>query len=73
MADRTVLYQLIEARLDGTLAEYIETNKPTMSWRKMAADLSTRAGVTINHETLRLWFADRISIEVKVSTQAGAA
>lgn len=64
MTDRSALYQLIEERLEGTLAEYVAARRAKTSWRSMAADLTERAGVRINHETLRMWFADRIQITV---------
>jgi hypothetical protein len=73
MTQPSVLYQLVDARLDGKLVEYVAEHKAAMSWRAMAADLSQRAGVQVNYETLRLWFADRIETTVVVKDRAGAA
>lgn len=74
MSQPSVLYQLVEARLDGTLAEYVAAHRATTSWRTMAADLTELTGVQLNHETLRLWFADRIQTTVVIAdAPAGAA
>jgi hypothetical protein len=69
MSQPSVLYQLVEARLgeSGALAEYVAKHRATDSWRTMAADLSERTGQPVNHETLRLWFADRITTTVVVA------
>jgi hypothetical protein len=63
----TPTYQLIEARLGETLAEYVAKNRPHTSWRDMAAHLRETTGVPVSHESLRSWFADRITVEVTVS------
>lgn len=61
------LYRLIEERLEGqTLVEYVEANRAAMSWRAMSADLERRTGVRASYQTLRLWFADRITVETTV-------
>lgn len=60
------LYRMIEARLDGTLAEYVEQSRPSTSWRDMATDLTTRTGIEVSYEALRSWFADRIVVEARV-------
>lgn len=60
MTEPTDRYRLVEAALDGTLADYVAERRATTSWRAMAADLTARTGVSVNYETLRLWFADRI-------------
>ena len=74
MSQRSVLYQLVEARIDGSLAEWIADRRATDSWRTMAAELSGLTGLAINHETLRLWFADRIQTKVVIIDEpAGAA
>lgn len=67
MSQPSVLYQLLEARLDGTLAQYVAEQKPSTSWRTMAADLRNRTGVHINAETLRLWFTDRVQTTVVIA------
>jgi hypothetical protein len=70
MSQPSVLYQLVEARLDGTLVEYVTEHRASMSWRAMAADLSGRTGVTVTHQTLVNWFADRIQTTVTVTDAA---
>lgn len=67
MSQPSVLYQLVDARLDGKLVAYVAEKRASMSWRAMAADLSERTGVPVNYETLRIWFADRIHTTVVVS------
>ena len=65
----TRLYQMIENRLDGTLADYVARNRAaSMSWRAMAADLRERTGVEVSNEVLRLWFAHRLEVEVRVAS-----
>lgn len=75
MSQPSVLYQLVEARLggEGKLAEYVAQHKATASWRTMAVDLSERTGQSVNYETLRLWFADRVETTVTIKPMAGAA
>jgi citrate lyase beta subunit len=63
---QTPLYQLVETRLGRPLVDYIAENKPTRSWKWMAADLTERTTTQVSWETLRLWFADRIQVEVTV-------
>lgn len=65
---RSPLYELIEARIDGTLADYVAERRDDTSWRSMAAELSERTGRRINGETLRLWFTAQDE-----SSPAGAA
>lgn len=75
MTQPTPLYRLVEARLggEGSLARYVEERRASTSWRTMAADLTERTGESVTHETLRLWFADRIKTVVTVEPSAGAA
>jgi hypothetical protein len=69
MAKPSQLYDLIEERLrDETLAEYVARNYAAMGWRAMARDLHRRTGISISYNTLRAWFADRITVEVKVAS-----
>lgn len=65
----TRLYGLIEERLDGTtLADFIASRRQRcVSWRRIAHELSEQTGVAVSSEAVRLWFADRIQIEVKVA------
>jgi hypothetical protein len=52
-------YQLIEERLDGTLAEFVRNRRqPSTSWRNLAAEIHTLTGVDVSYETLRSWFAE---------------
>jgi hypothetical protein len=63
-----VLYQLIEARLDGSLADYVAAGlSARKGWRTIARDIETETGCNVSFETLRGWFADRIQIEVRVA------
>lgn len=73
MSQPTPLYQLVEARLGGSLEEYVAERRATTSWRVMAADLTERSGVQVTYETLRGWFADRIETTVTIRPSAGAA
>lgn len=67
MAEPSRLYRLIEERLDGTLAELIAARRPQTSWRDIAAEVETLTGIEVSWETLRMWFLDRITVEVTVS------
>lgn len=62
------LYLLLEDRLetDGGLPAYIAANFQALGWRGMARDLQQKTGVRVSNETLRIWFADRITVEVHV-------
>lgn len=69
MAKPSQLYDLIEERLGGpTLAEYVAANYAEMGWRAMARDLHRKTGISISYNTLRAWFADRITVEVKIAS-----
>lgn len=72
MTNPSPLYLLIEERLGGPLADYVASHKARMSWRAMAADLTAKAGVDVSYEALRGWFADRITVEVKVDSESAA-
>jgi len=63
----STLYLLIEARLKGTLTEFVAQRRATCSWAAMARELSETTGTEVSDETLRRWFADRIQVEVKVA------
>ncbi len=74
MTQPTTLYRLVEAKLGGgTLVDYVVERRGSMSWRAMAADLSERTGEEVSYETLRNWFADRITTTVTITDPAGAA
>lgn len=73
MSQPSVLYQLVEARLDGTLVDYVAEKRASMSWRAMAADLQERTGVELTHQTLVNWFGDRIQTTVTIANPAATA
>lgn len=63
-------YLLIEARLKAQnieFTEFIAARRPTVSWRSIATEIKTLTEVSIGHEILRRWFADRISYAVTVA------
>ena len=66
MTKQSRLYNLIEERLDGTLAELIEARRPATSWRDIAAEVTEKTRIPVSDEALRLWFADRITVETVV-------
>ncbi len=72
MTKQSPLYQLIEAKLEGTLADFVAARYGKQSWIAMAAELADVTGQDVSDETLRRWFADRITVEVRVA-EAGAA
>lgn len=67
MAQQSRLYRMIEARIEGTLAEFIAARRPQTSWRGIADEIDKRTGIYVSDETLRLWFADRITVEATVA------
>lgn len=67
MAQPSILYQLIEAKLDGTLADFVAARWPQKGWRKIAAEIEETTGLHVDRQTLAGWFADRITVEVKVA------
>ena len=66
MTQPSPLYRLIEERLGRPLTELIAESRATQSWPEIAAEIHRLTDVEINPETLRLWFKDRITVEVKV-------
>lgn len=75
MTQPSTLYQLIEERLDGTLADFVAARWPGRGWRKIAAEIEEATGIEVSHATLRLWFADRLEVRtfVRGDTPASAA
>lgn len=60
MSSTSRTYQLIEERLDGTLADYIRNRRPPQAtWRQLAAEIHDLTGVDVSYETLRTWFSER--------------
>lgn len=72
MTKPSSLYRMIEDRLDGTLPEFVAARRASLSWTAMAAEITSTTGIEVSDETLRRWFADRITVEVRVA-EAGAA
>lgn len=69
MTQPTTLYRLIEARLDVSLAEYVAAGlSARKGWRTIAADIERDTDCVVAYETLRGWFAGRITVEVKVAS-----
>lgn len=68
MAAPTALYRLIEDRLDGTLAELVQTGiSDGKGWRALARDVHDKTGIEVSRMTLAEWFKDRVQIKVTVS------
>lgn len=67
MSNPTQLYRLIEERLDGTLPDLIAARRPHTSWRDISAEIHVTTGIDVSWETLRIWFAGRVEVEVRVS------
>lgn len=61
------LYRLLEEKLGRPLADVIAERRGTDSWPDIAAYLAQTTGVNVTSESLRNWFRDRITVEVKVS------
>lgn len=57
---------LIERKLAGTLADFVAARRANTSWTAMAVELTEKTGYKVSDETLRRWFADRITFEVRV-------
>jgi hypothetical protein len=57
---------LIERKLGSTLADFVAARRATTSWTAMAVELTEKTGYKVSDETLRRWFADRITFEVRV-------
>ena len=73
MTQPTPLYRLVEARLGQPLDAYVAERRASTSWRAMAADLTERTGENVTYETLRGWFADRITVETTVTVARPSA
>ena len=67
MTQPSALYRLIEAGLEGTLADYVASRRPHRAWTDIADDIAADTGLVVSGETLRLWFRDRITVQVTVS------
>ncbi len=67
MTQPSPLYRLLEEKLGRPLADVVAERRSTQSWSEIARALIEVTGVEVNSETLRNWFRDRITVEVKVS------
>jgi hypothetical protein len=70
--DRSQLYRLLEARIEGTLLDFVLARWPHTGWRKISDELKALTGITVGHETLRRWFGDRIAVEVTTTVRDDA-
>lgn len=61
------LYRMIEARLDGTLIDFVAQRRASQSWRAIAEEVWDVTGIEVSDDSLRRWFANRITVEVKVA------
>lgn len=61
------LYRLLEEKLGRPLADVVAERRATHSWPEIAQAIAAETGVVVSSETLRNWFRDRITVEVKVS------
>lgn len=62
MSQPTLLYQLIEAKLDEPLADFIAARRPDKPWRLIAIELTHRTGVDVTYETVRVWGSPEQSV-----------
>lgn len=71
VTDPSKLQMLIErdlaAKSLGSLPDFIAARRPHRSWTQIAAELSEASGRPVSDETVRRWFADRITVEVKIA------
>jgi hypothetical protein len=64
-------YRLIEGALGVPLVEFVRERRavdgppfgPPTSWRGLAKEITEKTGISVNAESLRLWFSDRQSAE----------
>jgi len=59
MTQPSPLYRLIEAGLQGSLADFVAKRRPARSWRDIADEIRELTSVRVHDETVRLWFAER--------------
>lgn len=76
MADRSITYQLIEARFQERgqdFATYIaEQRTARVSWRSISQDIRERAGVKVSSEMLRRWFNDQLAVVLRPAAEVSA-
>ena len=60
--NRSPLYQLVEARLGGSLEDLVTEARPPRvpraTWAEIAAQIGEKTGIELSGETLRLWFVE---------------
>ena len=66
------MYRLLEAKIDGSLLDFVASRRATCSWREIATELSKATDTAVSPEALRLWLADRLT-EFCNKVQAKAA
>ncbi len=66
MTPTSTLYRLIDAKLDGLLDEFVATRRPDRSWQEICDKIQEVTGESVNRETLRLWYVDRLEVEARV-------
>jgi len=48
--------QLVVLKLGTDLGTYLRAERASgASWRQIASDLADRTGITVSHETVRVW------------------
>lgn len=67
MTQPSALYRSVEDRLDGSLADLVAARRPAATWEQIADEIAEKTGIRLSRETLRLWFVDRITVEVKIT------
>lgn len=67
MTQPSALYRSVEDRLDGSLADLVAARRPAATWEQIADEIAEKTGIRLSRETLRLWFVDRITVEVKIA------
>ena len=67
MTPTSVLYRLIDSKLDGRLDEFVASRRPAMSWQEIADEIRATTGERPTRETVRLWYADRLVTETRVA------
>jgi hypothetical protein len=75
MSQPSFLYEAIEAKLGGpgALDDFVALRRTEgASWRTIATEISNRAGRTVNHETLRLWYVGRLRERTVVTVRSAA-
>lgn len=67
MTQPSRLYRFIEERLGRPLPDFIAERRATQSWAEITEAITAETGIELHSETLRNWFKDRVTVEVKVA------